>query len=96
MAKEYYARPSWQYNAIMLLRILTQNPGVTFTRNLDQKFADTAKALLRGGKDPNVRQMMMETLDEFEHTRSYDENLNVLIQMWQKEKEKIMRDYGVC
>lgn len=79
----------------MLLRILTQNPGQTFTRHLDQKFSETAKGLLRGGKDPNVRQMLMETLDEFEHTRVYDENLAPLIQMWQKEKGKIMREYGV-
>lgn len=95
MRKEYYARAAWQYNALMLLRILTQNPGETFTRNLDSKFADTAKELLRYGVDGNVRQMLMETLEEFENTRSYDEGLGPLIQMWKKEKAKIIREFGV-
>ncbi|CEJ91429.1 hypothetical protein VHEMI07140 [[Torrubiella] hemipterigena] len=94
MRKEYYARAAWQYNALMLLRILTQNPGETFTRNLDSKFADTAKELLRYGVDGNVRQMLMETLEEFENTRSYDEGLGPLIQMWKKEKAKIIREFG--
>lgn len=95
MKKDYFGRPAWQYNALMLLRILTQNPGQTFTRNLDQKFADTAKDLLRYGKDNNVRQMLMETLEEFEVLRSLDEHLAPLIQMWGSEKAKIIKQYGV-
>lgn len=95
MKKDYYGRPAWQYNSLMLLRILTQNPGQTFTRNLDQKFSDTAKDLLRYGKDNNVRQMLMETLEEFEVLRGHDEHLGLLIQMWAHEKTKITKQYGV-
>ena len=79
----------------MLIRILADNPGATFTRNLDKKFVDTTKELLRSGKDGNVRQMLMETLDAFESTKGYDENLQLLIEMWKKEKEKAYRVYGV-
>lgn len=95
MSKDYFSRAAWQYNAIMLLRILTENPGPMFTRNLDSKFADTCKGLLRGTKDLNVRQMLIETLDDFEQTKSYDENLSVLLQMWAKERSKIQAVYGV-
>lgn len=95
LGKDYFARPAWQYNAIMLLRILTENPGPMFTRNFDQKFADVCKGLLRGTKDLNVKQMLMETLDDFEGTKSYDENLSILLQMWTKEKGKVMKAYGV-
>lgn len=80
----------------MLVRILADNPGPTFTRNLDQKFADTAKELLRSVRDASVRQMMMETLDSFENTKAYDEGLTVIIGMWKKEKEKAQKQYGVC
>ncbi|ODA78928.1 hypothetical protein RJ55_04518 [Drechmeria coniospora] len=89
LGKDYSSRPSWQYNAIMLVRILTDNPGQTFTRNLDDKFVDTAKALLRNGKDPSVRQLLMETLDSMEQTKMYDEGLQPLIQMWKKEKSRL-------
>ncbi len=95
MTKDYFSRAAWQYNAIMLLRILTENPGPMFTRNIDAKFADTCKALLRGTKDLNVRQMLIETLDDFEQTKSQDENLAVLLQMWSKERTKIQAVYGV-
>lgn len=95
MSKEHSSRPSWQYNAIMLVRILTDNPGQTFTRNMDDKFVDTARSLLKHSKDRSVRQLLMETLDDFEHTKMYDENLGPIIQMWKKEKEKALKDYGV-
>lgn len=94
MSKDYSSRPSWQYNAIMLVRILTDNPGETFTRNLDQKVVDTAQTLLKSSKDPRVRQILMETLDEFERMRGYDENLRPLVTMWQKEKEKALKSHG--
>jgi hypothetical protein len=35
-----------QYNAVMLMRILVDNPGHTFTRNFDAKFVTTIKELL--------------------------------------------------
>ncbi|PNY28532.1 Uncharacterized protein TCAP_01545 [Tolypocladium capitatum] len=94
MSKDYASRPSWQYNAIMLVRILTDNPGQTFTRNMDDKFVDTSRSLLKNSKDRSVRQILMETLDNFEHTKAYDENLGPMIQMWKKEKEKALKDYG--
>ncbi|PHH60143.1 hypothetical protein CDD81_2101 [Ophiocordyceps australis] len=92
--KEHSSRPSWQYNAIMLLRILTDNPGETFTRNLDSHFADTAKALLKSTKDRNVRQLLMETLDDFQQTKLYDINLGPLIDMWTREKDKALKTHG--
>ncbi|KAF4469006.1 hypothetical protein FALBO_4103 [Fusarium albosuccineum] len=94
LSKEYLSRPPWQYNAIMLMRILTDNPGSTFTRNIDQKFVDTARQLLKGGRDPSVRQILMETLDDFERTKVDDENLALIVSMWKKEKEKAYKDFG--
>ncbi|KAF4508806.1 hypothetical protein G6O67_005141 [Ophiocordyceps sinensis] len=94
LGKDYFSRPSWQYNALMLVRILVDNPGETFTRNLDDKFAGTAKALLKNAKDPGVRQLVMEMLDDFEHTKMDDANLGVLVHMWKKEKEKALKEQG--
>ncbi|KAL7621207.1 hypothetical protein AAE478_008524 [Parahypoxylon ruwenzoriense] len=94
LKRDYWTKPSYQYNAIMLIRILADNPGQTFTRNLDQKFTDTTKELLRSVRDPSVRQMMMETLDVFETTKAYDEGLALIIEMWKKEKEKAQKQYG--
>ena len=93
--KDYWSRPSYQYNAIMVMRILADNPGMTFTRNADKKFVETCKELLRTGRDPSVRQMLMETLDSFEQTKEYDEGLTPLVDMWKKEKEKAYKSYGV-
>lgn len=79
----------------MLIRILSDNPGPTFTRNLDKKFSDAAKELLRSGRDGSVRQLLMETLDAFENTKAHDEGLRTIIEMWKKEKEKAYKAYGV-
>ncbi len=46
----------------MLIRILSDNPGPTFTRNLDRKFVDRVKDLLRNPPDGNVRQILVETV----------------------------------
>jgi hypothetical protein len=70
----------------MLVRILADNPGPTFTRNLGKDFKETAKDLLRNGRNPSVLQMLMETLESFETTKFYDEGLTHLIEMWKKEK----------
>ena len=78
----------------MLMRILADNPGQTFTRNIDQKFVDTAKELLKTGRDLSVRQMLMETLDSFAATKAYDEGLSLINEMWKKEKEKAYKAYG--
>lgn len=94
--RDFVTKPSWQYNAIMLMRILADNPGQTFTRHLaDKKFIDAAKELLRTGRDASVHLMLMETLGTFETTREYDVGLAPLMEMWRKEKGKAVKDYGV-
>lgn len=79
----------------MLTRILSDNPGQTFTRNLDARFVETLKDLLRYGKDLSVRQMLMETLESLEQQKGWDEGLGLVIEMWKKEKEKAYKAYGV-
>ncbi|KAL9103818.1 MAG: hypothetical protein Q9163_001172 [Psora crenata] len=78
-----------QYNAIMLVRILAENPGRSFTRNIDTKFVTTVKELLRYGRDMSVQQILRETLDAFEMQRANDETLASLREMWRKEKAKM-------
>ncbi|WQF89610.1 Putative VHS domain, GAT domain, GAT domain superfamily protein [Colletotrichum destructivum] len=95
LSKDNHAKASWQYNAIMLIRILTDNPGPTFTRNMDKKFTDTVKELYRSTHDPSVKQILSETLDTFEATKSDDQGLGELISMWKKEKERSYKQYGV-
>ena len=86
LSKENYDRPHVQYNAVMLIRILADNPGQSFTKNLDKQFADTCKHLLRNGQDPSVSQILRESLDSMEREKAYDTNLNTLFGMWRKEK----------
>jgi len=93
--RDYWSKPWCQYNAIMLIRILADNPGPTFTRNFDKKFVDTAKDLLKHGRDGSVRQLLMETLDSLHHTKGNDPGVALLLEMWQREKEKAYRAYGV-
>ncbi|RAO66300.1 uncharacterized protein BHQ10_002312 [Talaromyces amestolkiae] len=92
--RKYLSSPSKaqgnvQYNSIMLIRILSENPGHTFTRNFDTKFVTTVKELLREGRDMSAQQMLRETLEMFETQKSWDEDLAGLIAMWKKEKVKI-------
>ncbi|KAH7109843.1 hypothetical protein B0J11DRAFT_554628 [Dendryphion nanum] len=86
LSKENYSKPHVQYNAIMLIRILADNPGPSFTKHLDKQFADTVKHLLRNGQDPSVAQILKETLDSIEREKAYDTNLNALFAMWKKER----------
>lgn len=86
LSKENYSRPHVQYNAVMLIRILADNPGPSFTKNLDKQFADTVKHLLRNGQDPSVAQIVKDSLDSLERDKAYDTNLNTLFAMWRKEK----------
>ncbi|KAH7080959.1 hypothetical protein FB567DRAFT_116900 [Paraphoma chrysanthemicola] len=86
LSKENYDRPHVQYNAVMLIRILADNPGQSFTKNLDKQFADTVKHLLRNGQDPSVSQIVRESMDSLEREKAYDTNLNTLFAMWRKEK----------
>ena len=83
-----------QYNAIMLVRILADNPGATFTRNIDSKFVSTVKELLRDGRDMSVQQILRETLDTFELQKSEDETVAPLIAMWKSEKAKWAKKSG--
>ena len=85
LSKDNYSRPHVQYNAVMLIRILADNPGQSFTKNLDKHFSDTVKHLLRNGQDRSVSQILRETLDALEREKAYDTNLNTLFAMWRKE-----------
>ena len=85
----------------MLVRILADNPGKSFTRNIDQKFVSTVKELLREGRDMSVQQILRETLDSFETNKANDETLAGLRDMWVREKAKRAKrgsrlDGGVC
>ena len=88
LAKDNYTRAYVQYNAIMLIRILTDNPGKTFTQNLDSKFVGQVRELLREGRDPSVQQILRETLTHFETEKLSDENLKGLRELWKNEKMK--------
>jgi hypothetical protein len=95
LSKDNSSKPYVQYNGIMLIRILADNPGRTFTRNMDAKFVQTVKELLRVGRDPSVKQILMETLDTFQRTKADDEGLALLNEMWKKEQEKMAKQQ-VC
>jgi len=82
-----------QYNAIMLMRILTDNPGHTFTKNFDSKFVAAIKELLRYGRDWHVQHYLRQFLSSLESGRSMDEDLQPLLAMWAKEKAKNDRPY---
>ncbi|RMZ76643.1 hypothetical protein DV738_g4860, partial [Chaetothyriales sp. CBS 135597] len=87
LSKDYYKKGYAQYNAIMLSRILTDNPGRPFTQNFDAQFVSAIKRLLREGNDLSVQQILRETLDYFEVEKApSNDTLHPLIQMWSKEK----------
>ncbi|KAJ6191154.1 hypothetical protein N7519_001175 [Penicillium mononematosum] len=77
-----------QYNAVMLMRILVDNPGHTFTRNFDAKFVTTIKELLRTGRDWHVQSYLRQYLDTLEQQRAWDEDLKLLLQMWGRRRRK--------
>ena len=91
LSKDNYQRAYVQYNAIMLMRILADNPGKSFTRNIDSKFVSTVKELLRDGRDMSVQQILRETLDNFLTNKANDETLTALQDMWRKERVKITK-----
>lgn len=72
----------------MLIRILTDNPGPTFTRNFDATFVKTVKDLLREGQDLSVQQILRETLDSFATGKNDNATLKPLMEMWLREKAK--------
>ncbi|GAB7327032.1 hypothetical protein MBLNU13_g10969t1 [Cladosporium sp. NU13] len=91
LSRDYATKPAVQYNAIMLVRILSDNPGPTFTRCFDQSFVKTVKELLRGCKDHGTQQILRETLDSVEVNKAYDDGVQGLIAMWRKEKGSMSR-----
>ena len=95
LSKENFQRAYVQYNAIMLVRILADNPGKSFTKNLDVKFVITVKELLRDGQDMSVQQILRETLESFETQKADNETLAPLREMWKKEKAKMERGGNV-
>lgn len=93
-SKQNYNRGYAQYNAVMLLRILTDNPGHVFTQNFDKSFISTIKSLLRDSKDSSVQQIIRETLDYIEAEKLNGNNtLMPLVEMWRKEKGTTARIY---
>lgn len=96
LSKDNFQRAYVQYNAIMLVRILADNPGKSFTKNIDGKFVATVKELLRDGRDMSVQQILRETLESFEMQKSDDETLAPLREMWKKEKQKLENWRSVC
>lgn len=84
-----------QYNAIMVMRILSDNPGPTFTRHIDEKFVTTVKTLLREGRDMSVQQMLRETLESLSANKYGDPNLRGLLKVWDKEKANFEKHTGV-
>lgn len=91
LGRDDYTRPRVQYNAIMLIRILADNPGKTFTKCIDSKFVQAVRDLLRFGRDPSVKQLLIETLNTFQRERASDEGLVMLLDMWRKELERMVR-----
>ena len=94
LAKDNLQRAYVQYNSVMLIRILTDHPGKSFTRNVDSKFVAAVKDLLRDGRDMSVQQILRETLDTFEIQKADDETLAPLLVMWKKEKQKMAKLAG--
>ena len=95
LTREWAMKPYVQYNAIMLIRILCDNPGPSFTRNFDKAFVTTVKEVLRNCRDGSTQQILRETLDNLEANKQYQEGLALLIQMWRKEKGQQARlGYG--
>ncbi|KAF2843822.1 GAT-like domain-containing protein, partial [Patellaria atrata CBS 101060] len=95
LSKDYSAQPSTQYNAIMLIRILADNPGQSFTKNMDKPFVQTVKEMLRTGKDPSVQQLLRETLYSLDSQKAYDTNMALLFTMWRRESSMMSpRSYG--
>jgi hypothetical protein len=77
----------------MLMRILADNPGHSFTRHFDAKFCTTIKELLRNGRDWHVQHYLRQYLAQLETNRHWDDDLQLLLQTWAKEKAKGGRSF---
>lgn len=77
----------------MLLRILIDNPGPSFTRNIDAKFVQETKLVLKYSRDSMVQQSLRETLHSVVVDKSlWDDNLVGLKEMWLKYHEKAKKN----
>ncbi|KAI5292639.1 hypothetical protein KEM55_007661 [Ascosphaera atra] len=83
-----------QYNAIMLMRILLNNPGTPFSAGFDEKFVSAVKKVLRECQDVMVQSIMRETLEWMEKEKLWDMNLRALLEAWRKEKRETQKLYG--
>lgn len=80
----------------MLMRILSDNPGKTFTRNLGStKFVAAVTHLWREGKDPSVRQLLGETLEHFAVQKKDHDGLQPMILFWTQEKGMMSSPYRI-
>ncbi|KZF19724.1 hypothetical protein L228DRAFT_39554 [Xylona heveae TC161] len=80
------SRSQSQYNAIMLIRILSENPGPAFARGFDSKFQQAIQWTLRHCKHTSVHQFLCEVLDYLESRYGQDETFRPIIELWRKEK----------
>ena len=75
------------------MRILIDNPGPSFTRNIDAKFVQEAKNVLKFSRDTMVQQSLRETMHQIDIEKSLmDENLVGLKEMWLRYQEKAQRN----
>ena len=81
-----YSKPYIQYNCLMLMRILVDNPGPQFTQHVDAKFIIAIRSCLQSQRDPSVQQILRETLYYFAANKAQDTNLTPLLSMWQQEQ----------
>lgn len=90
LSRDHLIAAHRQYNAIMLIKILADNPGPSFTKNMNEKFVEAVKSVLRQSRDPSVQQIMRETLQSFDTANKKDTNLQSLLGMWHKERSSPM------
>ncbi|KAL5604402.1 hypothetical protein BROUX41_002374 [Berkeleyomyces rouxiae] len=90
LGKAFQGQEQIQYKAIMILRILIDNQGVTtFVRNLNKSFAANAKIMLRSMKNANACVLLIETLEKLDSLFPRDSSdLPAVVIMWRREKEK--------
>ncbi|KAF2860172.1 hypothetical protein K470DRAFT_75378 [Piedraia hortae CBS 480.64] len=92
---DHQEEPQVQYYAVILIHILSDNPGPPFTRHFDENFVMAVKKLWRYTSDESTRRQLRDTLDHVECTRVDDSGARVLIKMWRREKanskEKVER-----
>lgn len=77
----------------MLMRILADNPGPSFTKHMNTSFVTLVRDLLKRQRDPSVQQIMRETLDAWEIEKARDSNLMLILDMWKNAKQSAPRHH---